>query len=73
MAEYGGLKTAGVITIMIVRTLLIQRTGYQPSQQYLLVKLIVDANRQSIMITVTLGLIIIIPLISPAVAAEHAQ
>lgn len=65
MAEYGGLKTAGVITIIIVRMLLIQRTGYQPSQQYLLVKLIIDANRQIIMITVPVGLIIIITLISP--------
>lgn len=73
MAEYGGLKTAGIITIIIVRMLLIQRTGYQPSQQNLLVKLIIDANRQIIMITVPVGLIIIITLISPAVSAEHAQ
>ncbi|SUH38928.1 Uncharacterised protein [Salmonella enterica subsp. enterica] len=53
--------------------LLIQRTGYQPSQQYLLVKLIIDANRQIIMISVPVGLIIIITLISPAVSAEHAS
>ncbi len=40
--------------------MLLIETGYQPSQQNLLVKLIIDANRRIIVITVPVSLIIII-------------